>query len=237
MDKLSDALRYAFHNCRNHYHALDSDSTLFTQVIVPVSDDVFEVPVFVFDSSSVIDEIRKGTVTTVVADVNYRDVHSHYKSVFSTYCSAITENFIDTGLIKIPSKENEGDCYITHGAIFDSRLNPLLVLTWKVERKVPVGDESYKNSLNCLCPIVRIAPQVILEKNNAVNRCIVNKVLPSVLSLTNVHTSGNYSKTFQPKVIIDSIPFTVRKPSVPSVNTTNDDLIHSALDHFDDFIL
>ena len=242
-DRLSDALRCSFNSCINRYTAPNQDSTLSSQVTIPVSEDAFEIPAFVLCNSPVVRNIKKGFVDAVVANVSYYGFLSHYKSLNASFCYNITNSLSDPGLVKLPVKDGETDCYITHGAVFDHNLQPLLMLTWVLQKTAPSERNlSYKCSLQGLYPIVRVAPQVIVDHSHSVHKYIANRVLSSILSLNSIcllseDISDNYGYCFSPKALIEPIPFTVRRPSVPSVNTSNDDLIHSALDHFDDFIL
>ena len=241
-DRLSDALRHSFYSYLNHFTPPNQNSTLFSQVIIPVSGDTFEIPVFAICNTSIVENIKKGLVDTVVANINWYNVFNRYKSLNASFYSSITEKFSDTGLIKLPVKDGETDCYITHGAVFDHNLQPLFMLTWAFQKVAPSENNlSYKYSLQGLYPIVRVAPQVIIDKNHSVHKYIANRVLPSILSLESVYVpeiaTNNYGQPFSPKALIEPIPFTVRRPSLPSVNTSNADLLHSALDHFDDFIL
>lgn len=143
--------------------------------------------------------------------------------------------------------ENNLHYYVTHGAVFDKDFNPVMMMSWTIEKiqSINAGEEdSYTYTL--IRPIIRFSPSCF-NKADSMQRYLVNKLLVKSLN-KNIKLAywGRDIISFFPqcdrqrregftlKIEIDECPFSVREIEAPSISTTNESLIQLALDHIDE---
>lgn len=214
-------------------------------MVIPMTQDTFELPALA-NNAVFLEKTRDGMVDTVVLPL-YCDRKSWYKTTASCIQNSI--NYSCRTPIQIPNPGAEGSpYYCACGAIFDKDFQPVLMVSWTMER-VSVEDakeEDWAFRFRFLQPILRVSPEVIINKSNPIERYIVNQIIPKTLSLS-VVTPAYYSrsdvfvKDFStrsrtPQVIIDKMPFEIKKVEAPSVSTTNKELLNVALSHIEEVI-
>ena len=117
------------------------------------------------------------------------------------------------------------------------------MLSWEL-KKIYRDDEQDPFRYKFISPILRVAPEVFINKSNTVERFIINQILPTALSITYLsspifHRSMIYesnSGNCKVKVLIEKIPFIIKETDVPSISTTNEELLGTALNYIDEIV-
>lgn len=216
----------------------------FQYMNVPVFKDVFELPAFMlrklfnWDSSAIVD-----TVDTFTACLNYTGAKSTYKTLSSKLRVILTQMFHTARLVKIPLDPLEENYYYgTCGAIFDKNLMPVMIMSWRIE-KVQQNTIDKPFIYKFTQPILRVSSSVFTTKANPLTRFIINQIIPNTLicrcDTPQIYSNSLFPSTYESfnvKVDIGDFPFSFRKVNTPSVSTTNEELLHVALDHIDEVV-
>lgn len=238
MNDLITVLKDCFENFGRHlynYSPNTSDINFKSFMVIPVSEDVFEIPMFVHPSF--INMVKCNELKPIVVNLNYTGSTTSYKSLESAIKSALLSDYRQPRFVKLPSKPDEKTYYASYGAIFDSEYNPVVLISWQI-KKVCVGS---RTKYQYIQPILRIAPEVIINRSNTMERFIVNKILSNVLTFQNISYPSDVSSYLcrdlfimdinrkKVKVLLEDMPFEIRHPQVPSVATTNEELSNIAI--------
>lgn len=242
---LKSTLRRCFENSNRNYfkHNMIESSRLFKSfMIVPFDNDYFEVPMFLYHAF--IKNISINPYLQPIVVNLYKEGESYYKTIDTSLRKNLSSSYY---FAQLPTKGSEKPYFISFGTIFDTDFNPVMMISWQI-RKVCSTDKSGLETTSefdyqFVQPILRIDPNVIINKSNTVERYIVNKILPSVLSLGEIYCPSigikdniipwDSQNRKHVKVIIDKIPFEVKHPQAPSVSITNEKLLQVALDNID----
>lgn len=243
MRDLQSILEGAYENSRcTYWYGCDIDGLENKSVFMTISlGDKFEIPAFALDVFS--SNKRMGGENPpdcIVINLRYSGSRTTYKSVDANMRNTLNARYYSSRLIKMPGiGDPERVYFTTQGAVFDENYNPVMMLTWEMERVLDEVHQSYKYKF--IRPVLRVKPDIVVNKYDALERYIVNKVIPTVLTLNYITSPSinstdiiaNYyaSRNFKVKVIIDKIPFEVRETDKPSVSTTNEELLGIALDN------
>lgn len=119
------------------------------------------------------------------------------------------------------------------------------MLSWEL-KKIYRDDEQDPFRYKFIRPILRVAPEVFINKSNTVERFIINQIIPTALSITylsspefyncKIYDSNSYNCNTKVKVLIEKIPFIIKEADVPSISTTNEELLGTALNYIDEII-
>lgn len=208
---------------------------------VPINEEYLEIPVFAVKG---LENIVHSHDIDLESDSLAIELHTSqdaggYATLDSNIRKIIGTNFSNR-LSKLSIKENSDTFYYgTYGALFDKDLNPVMMLVWKV-RKRPVStlENGDTRLFIPIKPIIRVSPEVV-QKRNSMERYIFNRIITEGLALTRLE--GMYtnvfkytSELFSTQVIIDKMPFRVSPSAIPSISTTNEELIGTALEYIDE---
>lgn len=249
MRDLSYVLQYGFqHACYNSgigYTNPDvNDKPKY--MVIPIDKERFEIPAFALYALDKAYPSQNVTFEEIVVKLNYVGVNSYYKTMDAAIRDALVHAYSSTRLHRLPrTGDPERTYYVTQGGIFDNDFNPVMLLTWELE-KVPNTTSLRGFDYMFRKPILRVIPKVIINKSNALERYIVNKILPNVLNIYSISkpymslpfftANNNITTDFKPKVVIEKIPFEIKKADVPSVSTTNETLMKVALDNLEELV-
>ena len=243
MRNLQDTLEYCFsHVNGSNFNRLKvppriDRGTLFMSI--PTTEDSFEVPMLAM--SAFVHSTTTWQAESIVAPLNCLGAESSYKSLDASIREVLRISFSANHLISLPSSPSE-PYFGVQGTIFNKDFLPVAMLSWQMQRVPPESDEDIPR-IKFVKPILRVSPEVFLRRSNAVERYIINKIIPSVLSLRYVWTpnignnrvfENSYTYYNKPSVIIESSPFLFKRPEVPSISTTNEQLLQVALAHMDE---
>lgn len=253
--QLADLPRYVFStshitNRATSYHYNDSrrfeDHRKFMEI--PLNNVVFEVPVIAFQSF--LHLVRHGldnTSSEIVVELFSEEDDLRYVSVDRYMRDVLVDDYSCNHLLKCMAKngQNQVKYYGTHGAVFDSQFNPVMMCSWLMEKTVALdSDAGITYKYKFLCPIVRIDPYVYLSQKDSMekfivrkfaNQCIDNLRTPNVGILVHEFTNGNGS-LLHLSLRIEPNPFPITILSAPDINTTNEELRQVALEHINDII-
>lgn len=248
MNNLLNILRQSFgYSCYSGggYSNPDADDKS-KYMVIPIDKEIIEVPVFALYAFDKGNSNPSALFDEIVIKLNYVGVNNYYKTIDAEMRDKLTNAYSCSRLTRLPKVgDPERTYYITQGAIFDDDFNPIMMLTWEICRK-PRKDSLLSFDYMFMKPILRIIPEVIINKSNALERYIVNKIMPNVLSISDLRrpyidspffsVSNVSHRVHKPKVVIEKIPFEIKKVDVPSVSTTNEELMKVALDNLEELI-
>lgn len=176
------------------------------------------------------------TTTTNSRDSSYKSLDANIRNIFNT--SRAFSNYWGP-FVKVHVNPDKV-YYCCKGAIFSDNLKPLVMLSWQIMK---LDSIKYK----FIQPVLEVDSKVFTQKEDAMDRYIINKIIPATLNIRNLIAPGfrygqsvfNFEYTglnYLPKVEIGNIPFAIEIPDIPSVSTTNKELLDIVLDNIDEVI-
>jgi hypothetical protein len=238
--EISDSSNYS----PNHGISFTNKSSY---MLIPVTGDNIEIPTMAMYSLYQVAEkiTNKKPVDTMVINLKNTGGYTTYKSVEACFRDAFTTSYKTARLRKLITVGNpEKTYYGTCGAIFDETLKPIVMLSWELE-KIYRDDEQDPFRYKFIRPVLRVTPEVFINKSNTVERFIINKLIPTTLSLTRIYSPIFRSKIYETnngdcnlkaKVLIEDCPFVIKETDVPSISTTNEELVGTVLNYIDEVI-
>ncbi len=249
MRDLRTALSYCFEFAAADTYSI-SRSISFTDkssyMLIPVTGDNIEIPTMTMFSLPTLENkiLQKEPIDALAVNLNNNGGYSTFKSVSASIRDAFTVLYKNAHLRKLVTVgDPEKTYYGTYGAIFDENFKPIVMLSWEL-KKIYRDDEQDPFRYKFISPILRVAPEVFINKSNTVERFIINQIIPTALSITYLsspifHRSMIYesnSGNCKVKVLIEKIPFIIKETDVPSISTTNEELLGTALNYIDEII-
>lgn len=249
MRDLRTAISYCFECVAADTYSI-SRSISFTDkssyMLIPVTGDSIEIPTMTMYSFPTLENkiLQKEPIDALVVNLNNNGGYSSFKSVSASIRDAFTVLYKNAHLRKLVTVgDPEKTYYGTYGAIFDESFKPIVMLSWEL-KKIYRDDDQDSFKYKFIRPIIRVAPEVFINKSNTVERFIINQIIPTALSITYLsspifHRSMIYesnSGNCKVKVLIEKIPFIIKETDVPSISTTNEELLDTALNYIDEII-
>ena len=250
MRDLKTAISYCFESSGPSNYSLNrgiSFTSKSSYMLIPVTGDNIEIPTMaMYSLYKVADKItNKKPIDTIVINLENTGGFTTYKSVDACFRDAFRVSYQNARLRKLITVGNpEKTYYGTYGAIFDENFKPVVMLSWELKKIYrDNGQDSFKYKF--IRPILRVAPEVFINKSNTVERFIINKLIPTTLSLTRIYSPIYRSKIYETnngdcnlkaKVLIEDCPFVIKETDVPSISTTNEELLGNALNYIDEII-
>ena len=217
MAGLGDILRNIYRG-RYGYHSRDNlfligDNPVARMEIPVNKDGIFECPTLVLQK---VGDIPKDT-DVIVAPFLYGGYTPGY-STFDTNIKYMLSSTWEHHLV--PFSIYDKNYYIVNGGIFDGDLKAKAMCSWEV---VLHDNPSEVYSLIKMKPVLRISPECF-EKKDTMEKFIAGRLFSQATTAVIPLGGDNY----RIKIIIDDIPFKIKKPDVPSVYTTNEELFELA---------
>lgn len=249
MRDLKTALSYCFECVAADTYSI-SRSISFTDkssyMLIPVTGDNIEIPTMAMFSLPTLENkiLQKESIDALAVNLNNNGGYSIFKSVSASIRDAFTVLYKNAHLRKLVTVgDPEKTYYGTYGAIFDENFKPIVMLSWEL-KKIYRDDEQDPFRYKFISPILRVAPEVFINKSNTVERFIINQIIPTALSITYLsspifHRSMIYesnSGNCKVKVLIEKIPYIIKETDVPSISTTNEELLGTALNYIDEIV-
>ena len=186
-------------------------------ITIDTSKEYFEVPTAIteFDMASFTIELEKFPIKVFPLYVG-KDIGtlSTGDSILKTFMSVAGE----TRLVKV--KTSKGDTYYGgKGIVLDENFNPLVLCTYKSSFKVQEG--IIQRVIELHNKIVHIHPNVFLDPSRVLNKAIINRFMPFVLSYsTRAHYTKarirDYTHGTTPTIIIDDMSSIFSKITPPT---------------------
>lgn len=214
-------------------------------MVVPISSENIEIPVMALDMPTMEAQIRvKGDLDAIVVNLDNIGGYTMYKSASAAIRDVFSTVYRNMHLRRIMSVgDSEKTYYGTYGAIFDENFKPIVMLSWEMKR-THQDDKNNPIKFKFIRPILRVAPEVLINKSNVIERFIINQIIPTSLTLTYISSPSVFRTTIyeendrdkKVKVIIEDSPFVVKEADVPSVSTTNEELLDIASNYIDEVV-
>ena len=242
---------FSGYNFGTSYYLRDSYRSDSKYMEIPINDSVFEIPTFALNC--LLDQATNRSPNlpdAIVVKLDTLGKIPRYKSLDRFMQDVMLAEFMDSRLIKLNVKNGDDflEFYGTQGAVFNRDFEPLMICLWQMERE-RLSPEDARGNSGCLCrykalkPIVRINPEVVLNKSNPMERWIAGKMLTNSLKahirMNHIlHSLVTYDADLplHPVVEICESPFIIRETDTPSVSTTNEQLLQVAIDHIEEIM-
>lgn len=251
MTDLKAILRECYSGNTNYYgyggRSMQHPCTLEGNIIVPVSfNDTFELPIFLLNDFMPYQFMSRREDFAFAVTLKSNPKMSRYKSLDAVMRNTLSASFATKKLqcIVEDAHDSSQNYYATQGTIFDYAFNPIMMLLWQV--KAEIGEDN-NLKFKFIKPILKVAPHVLTEKADSVQRYIINKIIPAALEITWVHkpicllhndiVDTDCENHCSVKVEIDKMPFLFRETDTPSVSTTNEMLLDIALNHVEEAVV
>lgn len=214
-------------------------------MVIPISSENIEIPIMALSMSTIESQIKaQGDIDAIVVNLNNIGGYTMYKSVSAAIRNVFSTLYRNMCLMRIMSVGDPKKTYYgTYGAIFDENFKPVVMLSWEMKR-IHQDDENTPIKFKFIRPILRVAPEVLINKSNVIERFIINQIIPTSLTLNYISSPSIFRTTIyeendrdeKVKVIIEDIPFIVKEADVPSVSTTNEELLDIASNYIDEVV-
>lgn len=214
---------------------------------IPINEDYFELPVFAIEQFINLTKDNKDLSTELITAMLYTyDRTPRYKSLDVYMRDMVIESFTCHRLVKCEVKRGSETIsyYCTHGAVFDNLYNPVMMLTWQM-RRIWLNEETRKYDF--IKPILRISPDCYISQQDAMQRWIVKKaatvgldtkiIRPHSSDLNAAFVLEDNHETENLTIEICHSPFKIKTADVPSISTTNENLLQLAIDHIEEIIV
>lgn len=247
---ISDAIVRAYQNYIHGYSGYrysTQNHELLKYVTIPIDTDTFEIPLFAYDSFATAmmqDNLIPHTSNCIVATLEESGNTGCYKTLDANMKDCLLTHFKDK-LIQLKI-ENGLYYYVTCGAVFNENLEPLMMMSWVLNRQHDVGENGEnKYTYSFVQPILRLSKQCFAKKDS-MQRYLTGKFLTTAINEAfNLRWLGrdwlrifpelnDTRKLFTIAVVIDKLPFSIRGVETPSISTTNENLLQLAINHIED---
>lgn len=138
-----------------------------------------------------------------------------------------TDLFIE-GMVRLNNPDTNGApfYYATHGMLLNGNLCPMMVAARRFEMV-----EDTEEFSTFIKNIIYINPNCYLDQNDKINKFIIKKIMQNAVGLR------LYNGSEPVTIEIGTMPFNFRKVEVPDINTTNEELLQTAIDYADELTL
>ncbi len=124
--------------------------------------------------------------------------------------------------------------------VLDKDFIPIMMCSWIFKKVFARGRAHFRLER----PLLRISPRVFLMKSNPMEKYLSNRITFACLeALVTAPYISSGDMIERPttnhgyvKIEIDNCPFFIREAAEPSVETTNDVLLQTVVDHIDELI-
>lgn len=215
----------------------------YNMTIPIINSGVFEIPVEAMKILWTDDYVTQPSLNdfdTIRLQLNYLGKKASYKSANAIIKQLFSLGYKNSGLTKC-ILEDGVIYYGGNGIILDKDFHPVLMLTWKVQRRLVISDIDLQSfyPYQLVNPVMRISPNVF-AKEDIIQRYIASKILNIGVDMNNVtfrcpyNGLVSYKPSYRVEVIIDNLPFAVTPVSTPSINTSDKELLAIAAAHINE---
>lgn len=225
---------------------------------VPITGDEFEIPVVAFMTfMEMVQNNKDLDHDAIVLNLYSTEDSLRYTTVDRYMRDVLVDDFKRNRLLKCTAKGK--DCvktyYATHGAVFTEDFTPVFMCSWMMKREDVV--QPYRNEdgmpdmhhvtmYKFLYPIIRIDPGIYLSQQDTMEKFLIKKF--TTLALTDqvctpqrylpdrikVSGTSDSSDRYIPSLRVEGSPFHIREACEPDINTTNEKLRQTVLEHVEE---
>lgn len=239
---ISDIFRPSRYTHRGFIQARCSDreltginrGTVFMSV--PIDKEIFEVPAFAMSTFLNIQQNNRDfhQIASLAIPLYTNYEVPCYKTV-GRYMRDVLNSPYYRGLVILkPNDKNTPLLYYgTKGAIFDSNFNPIAMFTLQIKKE--------EESFTVTKPILRVNPLLYIYKETDIDKFIANKLIPACVSDLYYLRNINYIRVenqekMEISVIMEKMPFDIRRVPAPDASFEQHSLIELALNHLDEIL-
>lgn len=213
---------------------------------VPITGDEFEIPVVAFMTfMEMVQNNKDLDHEAIVLSLYSREEPLRYTTVDRYMRDVLVDDFKRNRLLKCTAKGK--DCvktyYATHGAVFTEDFTPVFMCSWMMKKCYrTLEDGNLEIHYKFLYPIIRIDPGIYLSQQGTMEKFLIKKF--TTLALTDqVCTPQRYlpdriipglSDRYIPSLRVEGSPFHIREACEPDINTTNEKLRQTVLEHVEE---
>ena len=200
---------------------------------VPIKGNELEIPIFTLNKF--IDWEKDNyseDVSTMMVSLFHADVGVGYSTFESNFKHLLQYYYADYRLSTIMAKDKNNNVpyFMCSGAVFTEDMEPCMLNTVKLtmdsNRKITAWE-----------PVLRLSP-ICWSLNDTMSRMLIGKYLREIIQSPEVYCGFDYRLPYRKiKVEIGDIPFEIISPRAPSILTTNQELLQTAIDHIDEIDL
>ncbi len=244
MRNIADTLRRNFEHMNVRFLGNSSYNT-GTFMEIPLVGDRIMVPVFALPALTHTDRPDQSNPLerdALVVRMQVGCLRNPYKSLDGKLRNFLSDPYAEYAFNKL--EVDHSTYYVAGGAILDKDFHPLMMLMWEFRREA-TEDEEHKVKFHFMRPVMQMVPEM-LYKRNSMERYIANKIMPTVAVLSyisNPYTGIDWDcfmrgdSTYRGvRVIVDKFGFKVTPVSLPSISTTNEELLKVALDNLEETV-
>lgn len=208
---------------------------------IPIDSNVFELPVLALDAF--VDMLGSNKESDVlVAQLYSSGSESEYKSLDAIIKDTLSTP-ISRHLCKINVQNSTNVYYGTFGAVFNADMEPLMMLSWIMERRTGSdGKVMYRYKR----PLLRLHPDPCVIKEDALQNLLAGRLLSKTLQVSvgipwfrQIVGFIDQSRSFygnSVRIEIDKSPFVIKETDTPSISLTNEALLQMAAEHMDEIM-
>jgi hypothetical protein len=218
---------------------------------VPITGDEFEIPVVAFMTfMEMVQNNKDLDHEAIVLSLYSREDGLRYTTVDRYMRDVLVDDFKRNHLLKCTAKGK--DCvktyYATHGAVFTEDFTPVFMCSWMMKKCYrTLEDGNLEIHYKFLYPIIRIDPGIYLSQQDTMEKFLIKKF--TTLALTDqvytpfprqlpdrfkVSGTSDFFDLYIPSLRVEVSPFHIREACKPDINTTNEKLRQTVLEHVEE---
>jgi hypothetical protein len=200
---------------------------------VPIKGDELEIPICILNKF--IDwktHHYSKDVSTMMVSLFHAGAQSSYSTFEGNFKYLLQYYYKDYRLCTIMAKDKNNNVpyFMCSGGVFTENMEPCMLNTVKLT----MGSN---REITAWEPVLRLSP-LCWSLNDTMSRMLIGKYLREIIQSPEVYCGFDYSLPYRKiKVEIGDIPFEIISPKAPSILTTNQELLQTAIDHIDEIDL
>ena len=257
--ELSDLPRHVFGSTYSYTRAVNywdySPSSARKYIEIPINKKTFEVPMLaMFDFIDLVENNNDKDIQALAVELYSQSHKLRYVSVDRYMRDVLVDSFKEHRLLICIAKYKDTivKYYGTHGAVFNDALSPIAMCSWLMET-VPCLPQEGSNSpfwkYRFIRPILRISPSTYINPQDSMEKYIVKKFINACLTTTvylpkdtegsrflPTREDSNVVVPMVPVIHIEENPFNIVSVNEPTIDTTNEELRETALQHINEIV-
>lgn len=229
--RLNNALERLFlgYSSRDGYYNTDSSLTLHRYLEIPMHKETIEIPVVAL--SAFLDDVSRGNKMpdAYVHKLPQNIREFRYKSLDANMRNALAGSLLCRIKVKISGEDHY--YYLDRGIIYNENFRIMMSCSWVANPEVKEGTTVYRMQY----PLIRVDTRCVTTPDDPMKRYIMNKIVPTAVQ-TNMHLYREHNiimntQSMYPQIIIGEMPYKLKVPDMPSINTSNKELIEIVTNH------
>lgn len=230
--RLNNALERLFlgYSSGGGYYSSDFPITLPHRYLeMPIQKETIEIPIIAL--SAFLDTVGRGEKMpdAYVHKLPQRIREFRYKSLDANMRNALVGSLLCG--IKIKRGGEDHYYYLDRGVIYNENLEIMMLCSWVIKPEVKEGTTVYRIQY----PLIRVDARCVTPPDDPMKRYIMNKIVPTAVQTSMyLYREQNIimdTHGMNPQIIIGEMPYKLKIPDMPSINTSNKELIEIVTNH------